>query len=169
MRCCGSVMVHVARMVREDLEACRRHLTASLSVCELEHTFGELFVSHPMHAAQISAFRGLQEGGQESCALDLFLDPNDAKLSVVGKATVHLTGYFESAESEDEDRRVLAAALAYTRRYTLLRSGAFFMTQRSGRGSQKIAVSALLAFALVGTRAHALRITLCVAQEADRP
>ncbi|CAE8654915.1 unnamed protein product, partial [Polarella glacialis] len=44
----------------------------------------------------------LREGGQEFCALDLFLDTSEAKLEVTGKATVHLTGYFE-ADDMDED------------------------------------------------------------------
>merc|ERR1719436_1641569 len=45
----------------------------------------------------------LKEGGQEFCPLDLFLDAKEAKLKVSGKATVHLTGYFESEEMDDED------------------------------------------------------------------
>eukprot|EP00444_Apocalathium_aciculiferum_P067552 CAMPEP_0183560730 /NCGR_PEP_ID=MMETSP0371-20130417/95659_1 /TAXON_ID=268820 /ORGANISM="Peridinium aciculiferum, Strain PAER-2" /LENGTH=171 /DNA_ID=CAMNT_0025769033 /DNA_START=45 /DNA_END=557 /DNA_ORIENTATION=+ len=44
----------------------------------------------------------LKEGGQDCCALDLFVDAKDTKLKVVGKATVHLTGYFE-ADGMDED------------------------------------------------------------------
>ncbi|CAL1165841.1 unnamed protein product [Cladocopium goreaui] len=42
----------------------------------------------------------LKEGSQEFCALDLFLDAKEAKLAVKGKATVHLTGYFEA---DDDD------------------------------------------------------------------
>jgi len=48
----------------------------------------------------------LKEGGQEFCALDLFLDTSEAKLAVKGKATVHLTGYFEADDmDEDEDEK----------------------------------------------------------------
>merc|ERR1712194_452687 len=44
----------------------------------------------------------LKEGGQECCALDLFLDLKEAKLTVEGKAAVHLTGYFETDGDGDE-------------------------------------------------------------------
>merc|ERR1712194_492073 len=43
----------------------------------------------------------LREGKVEFCGLDLFVESKEAKLSVIGKATVHLTGYFE-AEEDDE-------------------------------------------------------------------
>jgi len=52
--------------------------------------------------SQSYAVAVLREGGQEFCNLDLFLDSSEAKLSCKGKATVHLTGYFE-AEEMDED------------------------------------------------------------------
>merc|ERR1719413_99321 len=45
----------------------------------------------------------LKEGGQECCALDLFLDLKEAKLKVTGKATVHLTGYFEAEDMDEEE------------------------------------------------------------------
>jgi len=44
----------------------------------------------------------LREGGQEFCGLDLFLDSSDAKFVSKGKATVHLTGYFEADEADDD-------------------------------------------------------------------
>jgi len=44
----------------------------------------------------------LREGGQEFCALDLFLDAKEAKFFVKGKATVHLTGYFEVEDMDEE-------------------------------------------------------------------
>merc|ERR1719498_2130773 len=52
---------------------------------------------------QSYAIACLREGGQEFCSLDLFLDSSDAKFAVKGKATVHLTGYFEADEAEDGD------------------------------------------------------------------
>merc|ERR1712187_233768 len=45
----------------------------------------------------------LREGGQEFCALDLFLNSSDIKFAVKGKATVHLTGYFECDVMDDDD------------------------------------------------------------------
>eukprot|EP00435_Cladocopium_sp_Y103_P040276 s2400_g10.t3 len=45
----------------------------------------------------------LKEGSQEFCALDLFLDAKEAKLAVKGKATVHLTGYFEADDDDLKD------------------------------------------------------------------
>merc|ERR1719215_1018427 len=42
----------------------------------------------------------LKEGAQEFCALDLFLDTSEAKVAVKGKATVHLTGYFEADDMD---------------------------------------------------------------------
>ncbi|CAE8742594.1 unnamed protein product, partial [Polarella glacialis] len=53
-------------------------------------------------SGQSYAIACLREGGQEFCALDLFVDSSEAKLSVTGKASVHLTGYFE-ADDMDED------------------------------------------------------------------
>ena len=50
----------------------------------------------------------LKEGQQEFCALDLFIDSKEAKFSVKGKAAVHLTGYFE-ADEMDEDLEVEGA------------------------------------------------------------
>mmetsp|Transcript_64183 Transcript_64183/g.142744 ORF Transcript_64183/g.142744 Transcript_64183/m.142744 type:complete len:164 (+) Transcript_64183:85-576(+) len=52
---------------------------------------------------QTYAVACLKEGGQEFCALDLFLDAKEAKLAVKGKATVHLTGYFEADDLDEED------------------------------------------------------------------
>mmetsp|Transcript_105697 Transcript_105697/g.256765 ORF Transcript_105697/g.256765 Transcript_105697/m.256765 type:complete len:186 (-) Transcript_105697:270-827(-) len=51
---------------------------------------------------QSYAIACLREGGQEFCALDLFLDSSEAKLAVKGKATVHLTGYFEAEDMDEE-------------------------------------------------------------------
>merc|ERR1712060_100831 len=48
------------------------------------------------------ALAWLREGKTEFCALDLFLESSEAKLSVQGKATVHLTGYFEAEEDDDD-------------------------------------------------------------------
>merc|ERR1712087_427766 len=53
----------------------------------------------------------LREGKVEFCALDLFLEAKETKLSVSGKATVHLTGYFE-AEDDDESMDDVPAAAA---------------------------------------------------------
>merc|ERR1712190_594522 len=44
----------------------------------------------------------LREGGKEFCALDLFINSIDTKFAVKGKATVHLTGYFEADEGEED-------------------------------------------------------------------
>eukprot|EP00439_Symbiodinium_sp_Y106_P084328 s465_g25.t1 len=52
---------------------------------------------------QTYAVACLKEGGQEFCALDLFLDAKEAKIAVKGKATVHLTGYFEADELDEDD------------------------------------------------------------------
>merc|ERR1712203_1146200 len=51
---------------------------------------------------QSYAIACLREGGQEFCALDLFLDSSEAKFIVKGKASVHLTGYFEADEVDEE-------------------------------------------------------------------
>jgi len=46
----------------------------------------------------------LKEGSQEFCALDLFLNASEAKVAVKGKATVHLTGYFEADDEEMDEK-----------------------------------------------------------------
>mmetsp|Transcript_72893 Transcript_72893/g.156130 ORF Transcript_72893/g.156130 Transcript_72893/m.156130 type:complete len:449 (-) Transcript_72893:55-1401(-) len=57
------------------------------------------------------AVAGLREGGPDFCSLDLFLDTTKAMVTVKGKATVHLTGYFEAdEEAEDEDMPTPASA-----------------------------------------------------------
>ena len=53
-------------------------------------------------AGQSFAVACLREGGTEFCGLDLFLDSSDAKFVSKGKATVHLTGYFEADEADDD-------------------------------------------------------------------
>mmetsp|Transcript_48696 Transcript_48696/g.138209 ORF Transcript_48696/g.138209 Transcript_48696/m.138209 type:complete len:243 (+) Transcript_48696:101-829(+) len=52
----------------------------------------------------------LKVGGQECCALDLFIDLSEATLKNVGKATVHLTGYFESEDMDDDGDEAPAKA-----------------------------------------------------------
>merc|ERR1712039_1128920 len=49
------------------------------------------------------AIAWLTEGKTEFCALDLFLEAGEAELSVKGKATVHLTGYFEADDDMDDE------------------------------------------------------------------
>jgi len=53
------------------------------------------------HGGNKYAVASLREGGMEFCALDLFVD-SDAQFTVIGKAGVHLTGYFESDELMDD-------------------------------------------------------------------
>merc|ERR1712217_269611 len=48
------------------------------------------------------AIASLREGKTEFCPLDLFVDAASAKLSVTGKATVHLTGYYEADDLDDD-------------------------------------------------------------------
>merc|ERR1712151_463668 len=45
----------------------------------------------------------LKEGVTEFCPLDLFLDSKEAEFIVKGNASVHLTGYLEGDDMDDED------------------------------------------------------------------
>jgi len=53
------------------------------------------------HGGKNYAVAHLKEGITESCILDLFI-PGETKLEVKGKATMHLTGYFENAVADEE-------------------------------------------------------------------
>merc|ERR1712203_1315828 len=59
---------------------------------------------------QSYAIACLREGGQEFCALDLFVNSSDTKFAVKGKATVHLTGYFDDDEMEEDEAATKGAA-----------------------------------------------------------
>merc|ERR1712217_998500 len=48
------------------------------------------------------AIASLHEGKTEFCPLDLFVEADSAKFSVTGKATIHLTGYYEAEDVDDD-------------------------------------------------------------------
>merc|ERR1719373_406660 len=45
----------------------------------------------------------LKEGVTESCSLDLFLNSKEAEFIVKGNASVHVTGYLEGEDMDDEE------------------------------------------------------------------
>merc|ERR1712146_334368 len=55
------------------------------------------------HGGASYAVASLREGGPQLCPLDLFFGADGAKLSVKGKAKVHVTGYFEPSSFSDEE------------------------------------------------------------------
>jgi len=104
----GSEVTAAKSKVVDTPEAEPLHLShACLGPDTTSGTDGWLLIHH---GGKNYAVAHLKEGTAESCSLDLFIPGGKTKLEVKGKATMHLTGYFENAAADEETKERPAEA-----------------------------------------------------------